>query len=260
LSRDAKILALFSATLDHMSERPASSRAARVHARRARRELWLALRLGLRGLPGLSGRSLLWAPWLIATFIARRLFEALLAIVLIFEEWGWKPLARAMAWLGEFKLVARAERAVAALPPYGALAAFLGPSLVLFPLKLLALYLIATGHALMAGLLFIGAKLVGTAVLARLYMLTLPKLMQIGWFARAHDRLIPWKDALFARIRASWAWRYGRIVKHRAVLRMQKLALVWRPAIQAQMRIWRSLAQTMATRVRAWIVGGNAKF
>ena len=246
--------------MDRMSERPASLRAALVHANRARRELWLALRLGLRGLPGLSGRSLLRGPWLIAAFVVRRLFEVLLAIILIFEEWGWKPLSRAMAWLGEFRLVARAEKAVAALPPYGALAAFLGPSLVLFPLKLLALYLIATGHALMAALLFIGAKLVGTAVLARLYMLTAPKLMQIGWFARAHDRLIPWKDALFAKIRASWAWRYGRIVKHRAVLRMQKLAAVWRPSIQARMRIWRDLAQSMATRIRTWIAGGNAKF
>jgi hypothetical protein len=249
--------------MDRMSDRPpnraGSLKAALVHADRARRELWLALRLALSGLPGLSSRSLLWAPVLIVSFVARRLFEVLLAVILIFEEWGWKPLARAMAWLGEFKLIARAEKAVAALPPYGALAAFIGPSLVLFPLKLLALYLIATGHAIMAGLLFISAKVVGTAVLARLYMLTSPKLMQIGWFARAHDRLMPWKDALFAKIRASWAWRYGRIVKHKAVLRMQNLALVWRPVVQAQMQVWRGHAQAMVARIRAWMAGGTMK-
>jgi hypothetical protein len=129
----------------------------------------------------------------------------------------------------------------------------------LFPLKLLALYLIATGHAIMAGLLFIGAKLVGTAVLARLYMLTSPKLMQIGWFARAHDKLMPWKDALFEKIRASWAWRYGRIVKHKAVLRMQRLALVWRPVIKAQIQVWRGYGQTLVARIRAWMAGGNSK-
>jgi hypothetical protein len=256
-------LALFSTIMDRMSDRPdhrpGRTKAALVHAHRARRELWLALRLSLRSLPGLSGRSLLWAPVLIVTFIARRLFEILLAIILIFEEWGWKPLARGMAWLGEFKLVAKAERAVAALPPYGALAAFLGPSLVLFPLKLLALYLIATGHAIMAGLLFIGAKLVGTAILARLYMLTSPKLMQIGWFARAHDKLMPWKDALFAKIRASWAWRYGRIVKHKAALRLQKLAVFWRPMIIARMHVWRVQAQTIVARIRAWMAGGKTK-
>jgi hypothetical protein len=132
------------------------------------------------------------------------------------------------------------------------LAAFVGPSLVLFPLKLLALYLIATGHAIMAGLLFIGAKLVGTSVLARLYMLTSPQLMRIPWFARAHDKLMPWKDALFAKIRASWAWRYGRIVKHKAGLRLHALAAKWRPVVKAQLQTWRGLAQAMLARVRAW--------
>jgi hypothetical protein len=256
-------LALFLTIMDCMPERSprrtGTAKAARTHANRARREIWLALRLALKGLPGLSGRSLLSAPWLIVAFIARRLFEVLLAIILIFEEWGWKPLARAMAWLGEFKLVARAEQVVAALPPYGALAAFVGPSLVLFPLKLLALYLIATGHAVMAGLLFVGAKVVGTAVLARLYMLTSPKLMQIPWFARAHDRLMPWKDAVFEKIRASWAWRYGRILKHKAGLRIHALAAKWRPAIKAQWNLWRSAAQAMAARLRAWMAGGNSK-
>jgi hypothetical protein len=244
---------------NHQPRHVGSLRAARVHANRARRELWLALRLSLRGLPGLSGRSLLWAPWLIVVFIVRRLFEVALAIILIFEEWGWKPLARAMAWLGEFRLVARAEKIVAGLPPYGALAAFLGPSLVLFPLKLLALYLITTGHAIMAALLFIGAKLIGTAVLARLYMLTSPKLMQIPWFARAHDSLMPWKDALFAKIRASWAWRYGRIVKHKAGLRLHALAARWRPVLRVQAQRWRGLAQQTIIRIRYWMSNGNAK-
>jgi hypothetical protein len=188
----------------------------------------LAVRLGL------GRRSLLWAPWLFITFIARRLFEVLLAILLLFEEWGWKPLSRAMAWLATFRLVARAERVITGLPPYGALAAFIGPSIVLLPLKLLALYLITNGHAVMAALLFIGAKLVGTAVLARLYILTSPKLLQIGWFARAHDWLMPWKVAIFVRIRASWAWRVGRIVKHRAANRWRALAAKWRPVIRAQ--------------------------
>jgi hypothetical protein len=237
-----------------MTDRHHTVKAALVHARRGGQELALALRLALHGLPGipgmagLGGRSLLWAPLLVLGFISRRVLEVLFAILLLFEEWGWKPLARAMAWLGEFRLVARAERLVAGLPPYGALAAFVGPSLVLFPLKLLALYLIATGHALLAGLLFIGAKVVGTAVLARLYMLTSPKLMQIPWFARLHDRLMPWKDALFAKIRASWAWRYGRIVKHKAVLRLHALAAKWRPVLRARVELLRA-------RIDSWFSG-----
>jgi hypothetical protein len=254
----AQYVAVLLTTMDCMSDRPphrtgrraGRAKVALVHARRARRELWLALRLSLDGLPGLTGRSLLWAPGLLIAFVARRLLEVLLAILLIFEEWGWKPLSRAMAWLARFRLIARLERVVADLPPYGALAALVGPSIVIIPLKLLALYLITTGHAVLAGLLFIGAKLVGTAVLARLYMLTSPKLMQILWFARLHDRVMPWKDALFAKIRVSWAWRYGRIVKHKAALRFHALAAKWRPRLRAQ-------AEQLSARVRALLAGGR---
>jgi hypothetical protein len=153
--------------------------------------------------------------WAILRLIVRRLFEILFALVLIFEEWGWRPLAAALARLARFPIVARIESTITALPPYGALGVFLLPSLLILPLKLLALFLIATGHALSAALLFVGAKIAGTAILARLFMLTQPKLMQIGWFARLYNWLMPWKDRAFAAIRASWAWRYGRIVKYK---------------------------------------------
>ncbi len=153
--------------------------------------------------------------WSIVRLVVRRTFEVLFALVLLFEEWGWQPLAALLARFARFPLIAKLEAIIAGLPPYGALAAFVLPSALLLPLKLLALYLIATGHALMAALLFIGAKVAGTAILARLFMLTQPKLMQIGWFARAYNWLMPWKDRAFSAIRASWAWRYGRIAKYR---------------------------------------------
>ena len=59
------------------------------------------------------------------------------------------------------------------------------PTLLLLPLKLLALLLIAKGQVILAGLLFVAAKVVATALIARLFMLTQPALMQIGWFAWA---------------------------------------------------------------------------
>ncbi|MGD9783939.1 MAG: hypothetical protein AB7E80_05145 [Hyphomicrobiaceae bacterium] len=139
----------------------------------------------------------------------------LLALILIFEEWGWRPLAAAIAWLARFRVVARLEALVAALPPYAALFVFAAPSLILFPVKLGALWLLAAGKVLYAGLLLAAAKVVSTALVARIFMLTRPALMRIGWFRRLYDVFIPWKDALFARIRASWTWRYGRMVKSR---------------------------------------------
>jgi hypothetical protein len=53
----------------------------------------------------------------------------------------------------------------------------------------------------------IGAKLLGTAVLARLFYLTKPKLLQIAWFARFYARWVPWKDAIVARVHATAVWR-----------------------------------------------------
>jgi hypothetical protein len=147
--------------------------------------------------------------------VLRRAFEVLFVLILIFEEWGWRPLAAVLARLAQIPLISRLEAAILRLPPYGALAVFVLPSVLIFPLKLLAFYLVATGHALSAALLFVGAKIVGTAVLARLFMLTQPKLMQIGWFARLYNWLTPWKERVFAAIRASWIWRYSRIVKHK---------------------------------------------
>jgi hypothetical protein len=140
----------------------------------------------------------------------RLVLQTIAALALLFAEWGWKPLhalldtvARAFNWT-------RLRLWVVNLPPYGALALFAAPAVCLFPLKLLALFLFATGHAVLGVGLIAFAKIVGTAVVARIFMLTQPKLMQIAWFAAAYNRFIPWKDAMFASIRQSAAWRYGR--------------------------------------------------
>ena len=140
----------------------------------------------------------------------------LLALILLFEQWGWKPLAAALGSLARLKPIAALEGSIRRLPPYVALIAFALPTTLLIPLKLFALFLIANGHTASAAALFIGAKVVGTAVVARLYSLTEPKLMQIIWFKTAYGMVMPRLHALHEEIRRSWAWRYGRIVKAQA--------------------------------------------
>ena len=54
--------------------------------------------------------------------------------------------------------------------------------------------------------------------------------MQIPWFAYAYGVFVPWQEALFARIRASWPWRYGRILKWRAE---QYVRTFWNTAASA---------------------------
>jgi hypothetical protein len=139
--------------------------------------------------------------------------QILAALVVLFEEWGWRPLSQAFASLARFRPWARIEQTIAGLPPYAALAVIALPSSLLFPLKFVAVYLVANGYILSATALFIAAKIVSTALVGRLFLLVKPQLMQIGWFAALYGRFVPWKDAMFARIRASRVWRYGRMLK-----------------------------------------------
>lgn len=128
------------------------------------------------------------------------------ALVLIFEEWGWEPLARMLAWIGNWPGFRWIEARIRQLPPYGALALFIVPVLALLPIKLLALYALGHGHAVLGVSVIIAAKVGGTAITARLFMLTQATLMQLPWFARWFTRWIDWKNALLQRVKQSRTW------------------------------------------------------
>lgn len=160
--------------------------------------------------------------WAIAKPPLMALANILLALIVLFEEWGWRPLVALLGMLARFAPIARLEALIATLPPYAALCVFALPTSLLLPLKFVAMWLLANGHVATATALFIGAKIVSTALIARVFMLTKPALMRIGWFARAYTWFIPWKEALFAQIRASWVWRYGRMLKTRVKLEVKQ--------------------------------------
>jgi hypothetical protein len=187
------------------------------------------------------------AVWGVARPILKRALEFLLALVIVFEEWGWRPLADLLGRLGRWRPWAAVESVIIRLPPYVALVVFALPTVLLLPLKFLALFLVAQGQIVLAGLLFVAAKVVATALVARLFMLTQPALMQIGWFASAHDTVMPWKDALVERVHASWPWRAGRIWKER----FKRLAAAQARRLQPTMLELRSLMRAAADRVRA---------
>lgn len=136
-----------------------------------------------------------------------------LALVILFEEWGWEPLQRLLARIGQWPGLRWIERRVRALPPYGALALFAAPALLLLPVKLAALWLIHQGHTVSGLLIILTAKVVGTAIVARLFTLTHDALMRLAWFARLYERWSAWKAVLLAWVRASAAWRAARALK-----------------------------------------------
>jgi hypothetical protein len=160
--------------------------------------------------------------------ILRWIFTPFLALLLLFEEWGWEPLAALLQRLSRLPLWAWCERKITQLPPWGALLVLMVPAAGLFPIKLLALYLIRHGQFALGFSVLIAAKLVGTAFVARLFQLTLPALMQFAWFARWYPRWKAWKDRLMDHIRASAFWQMGKRAKTRAQHGLREARSVWR--------------------------------
>ena len=78
--------------------------------------------------------------------IFKGLLLAPLALWLLFEEWGWEPLAACFAALGRLPVWRQLERLVVRLPPWAALLVFGVPVLALAPIKLMAVYLFSKGH------------------------------------------------------------------------------------------------------------------
>ena len=213
------------------------------------REAWRGVRPRFIGAWDLvrSGLSVVWSlikpPLLL-------MLQIIAALFVLFEEWGWRPLVEALGKLSRFRPWALFELWIAGLPPYGALAVFALPTTILLPLKFVAVFLLANGYYASATALFIGAKIASTALIARIFMLTKPALMQIGWFARGYNFFMPWKDAIFAQIRASWAWRYGRMVKTRVKLEAKQAWARWKPRIEVAWRTWTPRLRDSLLRLR----------
>ena len=128
------------------------------------------------------------------------------AVLILFEQWGWMPLARALGRLARWPVVERLEQRIARLGPHAALAVLFVPALALLPIKLGALWLVALGRVAWGLATLVVAKLLGTAVVARLYLLTQPQLMRLAWFARVHRRWMAWKTRVIGSLVDSPGW------------------------------------------------------
>ncbi len=127
-----------------------------------------------------------------------RIAGLMAALILLFEEWGWKPLSEALAWLARFRIVAELEARICGLAAVRGAVRVRAADGVLFPVE--AARRMAAGEREFATAtgLFIGAKIASTALVARLFMLTRPALMQIRVVCARVHRFMPWKDRLFA--------------------------------------------------------------
>lgn len=145
------------------------------------------------------------------------------AVIILIEDWLWDDLARLAAAIGRLPVFRLIETAVAGLPPYLALACFGLPTLLLVPVKLTALYFISHGKATLGLLTVIGAKVVGTAMVARIFALTKPKLMRIKWFAWLYERFTTFKARIYGAIKANSLYRFAHI----KLLRLRLSLKLW---------------------------------
>lgn len=154
---------------------------------------------------------------------ARTFFTGAVAVLLLFEEWGWAPLAAVMASLARLPLWAKLEQLISGLPPRGALLVLFVPALALLPVKVAALYFVGKGYPLAGLAVLVAAKLAGTALLARVFALTQPALMQLSWFARWYPRWTVWKNTVMNEVRHSAPWRAALRWKAQARVRWAAL-------------------------------------
>jgi hypothetical protein len=78
--------------------------------------------------------------------ILRAILLAPVALFLVFEEWGWEPLAAGFSVFARWSWWVQLELRVARLSPVGSLLVFGVPVLALRQIKLLAFYFFGKGQ------------------------------------------------------------------------------------------------------------------
>lgn len=136
----------------------------------------------------------------------KEIFLYPIALILLFEEWGWEPLAALVAKLSKMRLWVRIETKIILLPPWSVVLVFGIPVLTLLPIKIFAIYLFSNGHKFEGAILLILSKILGTAFCARIFQLTKPQLMQIKCFSYFYPQWKNWKDQMFDLVRNSNLW------------------------------------------------------
>ncbi len=117
--------------------------------------------------------------------ILRGAFLVVAAIIFYLEEWGWRPLTAWAARITSWPPLARLETRIRGASPNVALTLFGVPAVLLIPVKLLALWFIHRGETALGIGVIVAAKLTGTALVGRLFIITEPQLMQFPRFAQA---------------------------------------------------------------------------
>ena len=140
------------------------------------------------------------------------------AAVLLFEEWFWDRSTAFAARLGRLPIISAIETWIRRRSRWQALALFVLPIVVIYPLKAVALYSMTHASMSLGVATFVVAKLIATAVFARLYQLTEPAITKIGWVLRGRNAFLRWRAFMHAWLNAQPAYRKARdMIRARSV-------------------------------------------
>src|SRR5260221_8136212 len=156
----------------------------------------------------------------------------LLAVIFLIEAWLWGHLDPIVEWIvariPHKALKQRLAARIETMPPPAVLVVFVVPGILLFPLKLLTLWLLAQQHLLLACLVFTFAKLMGLGVTAFVFEATRPKLLQMAWFRWLYEHVLIWL-----------AWAHGLVDPIKDRIRRVMHLLKTRRAGRTMRLLWR---------------------
>ena len=153
-----------------------------------------------------------------------RILVPIAAAIVFFEQVLIACLNVITAAFARLPWIAKFEAWLQTLPPYVALCTFAAPSILILPIKLITVWFGIHGRFGLALGTLIAAKILGTAILARLYRILRPKLMTIPWFAWTDTHFFFWRDRAYAFVKSLPAWRTAAAIIER--LRVRLVGLV----------------------------------
>lgn len=139
--------------------------------------------------------------------IARAVATIVVVVWSVFDEVLFRPLRPLVRWLSGLRLFEAIGALIARTPPYGVLVLLAVPFVLIEPLKVVALYWIATGLFIRGALLLIFSYVLSIFTLDRIYHTGHSQLMRIVWFARVMGWIGRLRDRAFGWVKATAAWQ-----------------------------------------------------
>ena len=132
------------------------------------------------------------------------------AAVLLFEEWLWDHSTAIAKRLGRLPLLSLLQAWIRRRSQWQAMALFVLPVLVVYPLKAVAVYAMTHGYVALGVSSFVLAKVLATAVFARLFQLTEPAITKIRWVRHGRDAFLKWRAFMHRWLNSQPAYRNAR--------------------------------------------------